>query len=420
MTRKTIAIAAAVAGFSACTGTAVLQDTPGQEIGMAPVSRYAVKGVSGAMNGSYDYLESFGVFAYYKQAVESQDWAEFAGGESPSVYIANAEFTCRDREAGTVWGGGTSNSTYFYQRDEDAAGYVKGEPNVRNDDFSVTETPYYWPRTGYLAFAGYSPYRYTEVQDVEDGDGNSTTTYSFGKPLDASYSVSDTGNPGLTVRDFLQGTYEWQYNDHWAHNATMDLMWFDVDESPSRNSSGEAFPAVFHHACAWIDFIIDTEAGSEGMFSIYRVTLDGIFRQGTFASADGSWTDLGEKEEIVLFCNGGKPENSNDDEFCRLTSGGIRLGNLIVIPQTVPSGLTVEFRQNTSDTGNLKYEDTGGGVELPASRETVRIDLPETAGEKWEMGKHYTYTITFTADRIEISPSATEWTDSGTDIPVES
>lgn len=414
MMKRIIAAAAVSVLAAACTKITTEYEAT-DEIEVFPVTGTMTKILGGGMETSYDKLESFGVFAYYKQTEEPQEWADFAAGGNVETYLDGVEFVYR--ENGGNWGGGTSNSAYKYERDTGKDDYVKGMPNVRIDNPNMTQTPYYWPKAGYLAFAGYSPYRLSKY-----GSDNWYRPSEDTK-VNASYSIDQANghaNPGLTIKDFMQGEYEWSYNDHWAHNETVDLMWFDVDENKTQNEQSTAMPVIFHHACSWLDFVINTDAVADGKFSIYRVTLSDIYRKGTFTSADEAWTEHSEKEDIVMFYNAGKKNNSDDHLFCQLTQEGISLCNLLIIPQDVtkegvPSVLTIEYKQHTSDSdkkwpdyGSDDYEASGSNEEeLLKDRETLTIDLSEYTAV-WAPGRHYIYTITFSLDKIQIIPSVDE------------
>ena len=168
------AVAVAIAlHLGACTETLVVYDQADVEIGLAPVNRISTKMLSGSMEGTaYDYMESFGILAWYQDAPAGQSWTGFYdAGDVPSPYITNSgaaakgEFICIDKntddKTGTTWAGGSSTASVTYDKNADEANrYVKkGQPDIRIDTRGTdTRQPYYWPKSGSLAFAGYSPY----------------------------------------------------------------------------------------------------------------------------------------------------------------------------------------------------------------------------------------------------------------------
>ena len=124
-------IAAAVAAMAACTKSSVVYDDSQNEIGFIPVpdvvskanDKYGPIGTDGTGNTeTYPTNETFGIFAYHNNnAVADTEWNAFY--PNASLYIDNKEF-CHDNDKNSF----------------------------------VGRTPAYWPKTGSLAFAGYSPW----------------------------------------------------------------------------------------------------------------------------------------------------------------------------------------------------------------------------------------------------------------------
>ena len=412
MFRRIIPAAAAAIALhlSACTETLVVYDDSEAEIGLAPVSRKATKLLSGSQEGpDYDYMESFGVFAWHKITPAGQNWTEFYDAKGELVpYISNTssdedakgEFICIDKDTdqktGTTWAGGSSTASVKYDKNQDAdQQYVnKGQPDIRIDSKGEDKRhPYYWPKTGSLIFAGYSPY------DITDQNG-----------VSVSYDTH-RDRPGIRISGISQGDFEYGPDNHWATNGTFDLMWFDVDDATSFSAQASAIPVTFKHACAWLDFRITAEAGYENMFSLYQAILTNVWWKGNFDSSaeeHSEWTGLEDlRTEVIMFDHDGEPSpnNPNDDEFVKIDAGGFHLGNMIVIPQaldgkgqdqTSTTQLVLRFRQHTSDG-------------KPLIQEKV-FDLEGiTENGRWEIGKHYIYDITFTLHKIYIDPTVVKW-----------
>lgn len=341
-------IAAAVAAMAACTKSSVVYDDSQNEIGFIPVPDVISKAVPGPIgvdgtgsSQSYNQKETFGIFAYHNNnAVVGTEWNAFY--PNASLYIDNKEF---------VW-------------------------HADLNSFAGA-TPYYWPKTGSLAFAGYSPYA-----DLK------------GKVV---YTPDQTA-PALTITDFVQGTYNWAHDATAVTNETIDVMWFDVNDQNSASQNDVA--VVFKHALTWIDFNLkEAEGTADNMFTIKKVTLTNIFPGGDFTSATDTWTPKGTLTDIVLF--------DNDATGTNLTAGAVLdLGKLLIVPQNVggktnsaKSQITIEYTQNTSASEPLT--------------ETVTRDLTasEVSGiQTWEHGKHYTYNISFGLNEIEITATVADWT----------
>ena len=343
-------IAAAVAAMAACTKNSVVYDDSQNEIGFIPVPDVVGKanvhgpiGTDGTGNtGTYPETETFGVFAYHTTTQDAGTaWNTFHGGTAPSEYINNGEF---------VW-------------------------HADLNSFAGA-TPYYWPKTGSLAFAGYSPY--ADLMDIVD------------------YTPHHTA-PGLTITNFVQGTYNWVPDATAVTNETIDVMWFDVNDQNSASQNDVA--VVFKHALTWIDFNLkEAEGTADNMFTIKKVTLTNIYTGGDFTSATETWTPNGTLTDIVLF--------DNDDTGTNLTADAVLdLGKLLIVPQAVggktnsaQSQIVIEYTQNTSASEPLT--------------ETVTRDLTasEVSGvQKWLLGTHYTYNISFGLNEIEITATVAGW-----------
>ena len=344
-------IAAAIAAMAACTKSSVVYDDSQNEIGFIPVPDVVSKanvhgpiGTDGTGNTeTYPTAETFGVYAYHTTTQgEGTAWNTFHGGNTPSEYIDNGEF---------VW-------------------------HADLNSFAGA-TPYYWPKTGSLAFAGYSPY--ADLNDIVD------------------YTPDQTA-PALTITNFVQGTYNWAHDATAVTNETIDVMWFDVNDQNSSNSND--VPVVFKHALTWIDFNLkEAEGTADNMFTIKKVTLTNIYPGGDFTSVSDTWTPKGILTDIVLF--------DNDATGTNLRANAVLdLGKLLIVPQAVggktnsaKSQITIEYTQNTSASEPLT--------------ETVTRDLTASVVsgvQTWELGKHYTYNISFSLNEIEITATVADWT----------
>lgn len=450
-------------GLASCVQEAVVYDDAVAEIGFSPVAGMATKALPGAVDGpddsDFDY-ETIGIFAYHKITDESQPWEEFynaSGAGSLVTYIDGKPFA--KNSSSKYWAGGYNDLSISVDRVEDeATGKKKRETVTTVEAASNVHAPHYWPKTGYLAFAGYSPYYRLEISKVPGEDGNmdlkydtSATRLSSG---DCKVSYEPDGNaPHLKIENFTQGDYEWGEDDHWATNETCDLMWFDVNDQNTANSlttpgigvSESAVPVKFNHACAWIDFRFRAadEVANE-KFVMLKATLGDMFWKGDFVSDDGTgspeWTGLEDKRDIVLFYNLGDGNADRTNKFNYITyEDCLQAGGMMIIPQlinkteagggTQTSTLTIYYKQLTSDTEyepahEIYVEDQDEVVDEEA---TLNSGTPLTevftysfdGQARWEMGKHYVYDIVFGLNEIRVSPSVTEWDDVQTSVPLQ-
>lgn len=408
----------------ACTGTIAVYDDTQTEIGLSPVTRPDTKIISGGMETTFDGYETFGVFAYHKITGAGQTWEAFtsAGGDM-NTYLYKVPF-CKRAAGDSYWGGGKNEVPLVYERATGSPDYVKGTSYIALSETEVFSTveraPQYWPNTGSLIFAGYSPYQTFDFYETTEEVDNEEVTVEHRDfvPIDAVYDIDEAGgyaNPGLTVKDFRQGDYNWEHDNHWAENETFDFMWFETDDAGnmSFDSSTEAIPVTFKHACAWLDFRITAE--TPGLFSISEVTLSDIYWQADFDSReDGCWSNFrydtganGDVRETVLFSHDGDRDMEEPDpdeiEFVKVDEKGFFLGDMIVIPQPVSdeaagkeSVLVIEYLQHTSD-------------DTPLTQTYVCPLDSVTENGRWEMGKHYIYDIVFALHKITVEPDVLEW-----------
>ena len=353
----------------ACTGTIAVYDDTQTEIGLSPVTRPDTKIISGGMETTFDGYETFGVFAYHKITGAGQTWEAFtsAGGDM-NTYLYKVPF-CKRAAGDSYWGGGKNEVPLVYERATGSPDYVKGTSYIALSETEVFSTveraPQYWPNTGSLIFAGYSPYQTFDFYETTEEVDNEEVTVEHRDfaPIDAVYDIDEAGgyaNPGLTVKDFRQGDYNWEHDNHWAENETFDFMWFETDDAGnmSFDSSTEAIPVTFKHACAWLDF---------------RITAD---------------MEEPDPDEI---------------EFVKVDEKGFFLGDMIVIPQPVSdeaagkeSVLVIKYLQHTSD-------------DTPLTQTYVCPLDSVTENGRWEMGKHYIYDIVFALHKITVEPDVLEW-----------
>lgn len=112
---------------------------------------------------------------------------------------------------------------------------------------------YYWPLSGTLAFAGYSPY--------STGGISTSETISF------SPSTRD-----MVVKDFI-------------NDGSRDLMFFlpQVDgDIVGVSKTSSSVPVQFHHALSMLSFNITAKDEDKSKIKLKRITLKGVYTQGTF------------------------------------------------------------------------------------------------------------------------------------------
>ena len=355
--KKLVLAALAIGTMAACTKSNVQYEQPG-EISFQPVTQKATKAaVAGPTYPTDDAAYNFNVWAWWgnDNAIIDGTYSKFS-----SLYIDKGTFV---HKGNNTWGG---------------------------------DPAYYWPTTGSLVFAGYSP--------------AANLGGTFG------YSIHEKK---FTITNYKQS----------ADPAnTKDLMWFDVT-SQSYNTrvqtgsnvvpitAGNGVPVTFKHALSWLTF--KSNVSSKNLnenWTITDITLNNINTIGncvaeksdeaaevaiwdvtnvTESQVKSSMNVLADTPKVVTY-------KEQEEENPSIDNGGV-----VIIPQPCTS-VTITFTQKN-------YVNT--------STSSQTIDLPLNAGidgDSWESGKHYIYTIVFSADEILIAPKVANWEDvTVTDIPVK-
>ena len=331
--KKVLILAAAVAAMAACTKSQVVYDET-SEIAMSPVN-YSTKVTHyGPVEGTeYPDNENFGIFAEFTTRTSGS----FLSDESTTTqpYLVNAQFS-RNGSNDKIWTGYPSS--------------------------------YYWPKTGSLYFAGYSPYGITGT---------------------ISYEFKSSNQQNLNIDGFTQNNYSYSDGVNASGNEMVDLMWFDAYNS----QNGGTYPATFKHALSYITLRFNADV--EGLYTIKSVVLDDVYFTGDFDSKNGTptWTPTSDQKDLV--CYNTSVEVPRDDNTYFV------IDDILVIPQATA-------------TINISY--TMKGTEGNAIDQTYSTKLTggDTSGDtsqsgSWMAGKHYTYTISFASNEIKIDPDVANW-----------
>lgn len=340
--KKIISIVLGVAALAACTKTSVSYEQPG-EIALAPVTRANM--TKAAITGTtFPTTNDMGVYAFYNAGkLANTEKADFLAGSA--AYLDNVEFV--NRAGSNNWGGKTS---------------------------------YYWPKTGSLVFAAYSP-RAAALAYDEQKDEFSATSYVQSADL----------------------------------SSTVDLLWSPMT-TKSHDKTTTAVPMVFYHAMSWVTVqAVAANSKSDKQFKIKSVELNGIANKGAFKTAGATiaWTpsDETDKPTLTVFSD----NNYNEVELPTTDKPVQALENnakgTVVIPQSLGDAatLTVVFSQ-MMPTGNWSADQN-----LTFKLNACKVGEPAVALNKWDNGKHYIYTLNFNIkgaageNEILIKPTLTDW-----------
>ena len=349
---KLIFAALAIAAMAACTKSNVEFDQT-DEIAFQPVSQKATKAAVTGTAYPTASAYNFNVWAWW--AAEEKGTSD--ASTFNTVYIKDQPFEYR--EAIALWGGSGQS--------------------------------YYWPTTGSLFFAGYSP------ASTQNNNG-CTVTY-------------DKNSKKLTVTGYQQET---------DISKTVDFMWFHLTDV-SYDRTTESVPVKFHHALSWLTFRVNLkDSATPQLWKVKSVKLRSIETKANFnatrtttADVQGTalWTNHSNTEDITVFSTDVADRHlvtyvdtpyavgASDDSVLENTPNGV-----LVIPQKCDlarAQLVIEFEQKAP------------------SEEWVPQTKFLSLGSEWLPGKHYIYTITFGANEILIAPTVEDWTDVSVEVPVQ-
>ena len=360
--KKLVLAALAIGAMAACTKSSVQYEQTG-EICLQPVAQKATKA---AVDGTvYPTTESFNV------------WAKWCT-ESEGKEITNPALV-----------------TYTAYINEGTFA------NIGDKNWAGRPTPYYWPTTGYLVFAGYSP---ASAKPETPTDGAPEFQYDFPKQE-------------FTVKNYVQSS---------DIALTNDLMWFDFDgnsynmniKSTDGNTVNTGVPVVFKHALSWLTFKFNLEnVNTPENWVVTNVKLTGIETKGNFTSkptdSNPNWTDLITPAEVIVYsgtADSGASITYNSEDPITLENT-VNKNGVVVIPQSCASNAA-----NLVVTYNLK--NTATNDYLRGQTVTLNLNVG-TDGDTWLPGKHYIYTIVFGGNEILISPTVDNWETVTKDIEVQ-
>lgn len=326
--KKSLIIALGAIALVACTKTSVSYEQTG-EIGFAPVVRK--NSTKAAVEGTAFPNQNIKVYGYYDNSIPAGK--PYAPNKFAVEYLPGVEFT--QKTDGSTWTG--------------------------------KEHSYYWPKTGSMLFAGYSP--------VDFGIGK--VKFRLG---DNKFSVDTLVQP-----DF---------------SATKDLLYAGYTTSVL----GGTAQMAFSHALSWVT--IKAKAAAANEIKITNIKFVKLAEKGSSTGLP-EWTTTGTKD-ITVF---------DPEAACKVPA-------VDTLVESYPNcGLV--FPQNLADAAAIEvsYEMNNGAGQWFAQAPFVKKLNSLTSGanpiDKWEAGKHYTYIINFSriggepgsSNEITIAPTVKEWDD---------
>ncbi len=325
--KKSLIIALGAIALVACTKTSVSYEQTG-EIGFAPVVRKnsTKAAVQGAVQGATFPEQNIKVFGYYDNSMPVGK--PYKDGNFAVEYLPGVEFA----KKGTNWAGAT--------------------------------TPYYWPKTGSMLFAGYSPVDFAGV------------TFSLASN---KFSVAELDQPEFS--------------------ATKDLLYAGYTTSVL----GGTAPMTFSHALSWVT--IKAKAAAADQIKITNIKFVGLAAKASSAGLP-EWTVSGTKEQLNVFA----PTSAFAVPAAEtLVESNENCG--LVFPQTLADAAEIV----------VSYEMNNGAgqwfAQAPFVKKLNSLKSGADTINKWEAGKHYTYIINFStiaggpdsSNEITIAPTVNDW-----------
>ena len=322
--KKSFIIALGAIALVACTKTSVSYEQTG-EIGFAPVVRK--NSTKAAVEGTAFPEQNIMVFGYYDNSMSVG--SSYASNNFADAYLPGVQFA----KNGAIWSGANNNH-------------------------------YYWPKTGSMLFAGYSPVDFAGV----------TFTLASNK-----FSVAECPQPEFS--------------------ATKDLLYAGYTTSVL----GGTVDMAFSHALSWVT--VKAKAAAANQIKITNIKFVGLAEKGSSTGLP-EWTTTGTKE-ITVF----NPEAAHEvPAEVTLVESHENCG--LVFPQELTNAEIV-----------ISYEMNNGADQWFAQAPFVAQlnSLTSNKGantiDKWEAGKHYTYIINFSAiggepgssNEITIAPTVNDW-----------
>lgn len=290
-------------------------------------------------------------------------------------------------ESFNVWGwyhsgdyttfGDTGNGWANYMTD------VSGNPvAVSNSGNSwVPATDYYWPKTGKLTFAAYSP-----------ADAAGTLAHDATGLKITGFTVAEVG---------LQ--YDLMYSDRAYNRTSSTNNYGGTAENPY-----EGVDIVFHHALSSIVFKVGTDMDyrtADVDFKVKKIELGNIVNKGSFDEGltDGSgsttrtpaWTASAEPTDKVAYVPFDGSFAVPEDTTVSEPTGA---EDLILLPQTFgdDATVTVTYTMETAASGEIEHK--------------AVLYIKDYTTE-WEPNKRYTYRIIFGLNKIYFAPVVENWED---------
>lgn len=275
------------------------------------------------------------------------------------------------------------------------------------DPETAGNNPYYWPKTGYLTFAAYSPACLKNLYGL--------TYKNTGLEVD-----------GFTVANDVTKQYDFMYSVR-SYNRTASenqLTNQTLGNAPGHTTNSyNGVDILFKHALSSIKFKVKSEEDYKTAGTTIKLTkisilnayskgdFDEKIEDGATYAADPVWTSHSDETNYVAW-------NSDAQELTTTATEPTSISDIILLPQTF------DHTTNNDVSVLVEYTIQNGNGPVLAQNATLNLVNGNNRGYykdgegnnaneigAWEMGKRYIYTITIGLDKIYFSPEVVEWVD---------
>ena len=284
--------------------------------------------------------------------------------------------------------------------------YINGvEISYKDGVWKNAKTPYYWPKNGSLTF-----FAWTSLKETV-GDPNS---------YKVSYvdNVTCSNTTGIKVENYEVDSEK---------NKNVDLLVADIkaDQEANTTTTGvtgkyykDGVPTLFRHKLSYVVFKVNTlkDYSKDGKkFTLNYIKFNNIEHKGTYQQlpTEGWNSEPSEKtEQTYIGTDKVFSYVDPESEIPALTTDATQN---YYLPQTFGTSEELEIKYTittTTKTETGTTAETSDDVVIkkivlnPASVGGV---IPPSLFTKWERGKKYTVTLTFSLDEIFWDPAVENW-----------
>ena len=319
------------------------------EIGLKPVAHNVTKSMM--IGKSFAPSESFNVWALYKPVNPATSIADWTKtAENQTTYIDEKEFFNKDA---TTWKGKTS---------------------------------YYCLKMGSLLFAGYYP---TSIKDQVE--------YTF-----------DANNNKMVISNCVPDRVLPAKGETTTY--TEDLMYANM--TPASVAKNDV-SLDFKHALSWITVKVkQSEVGPK--IIVDNVNFTNVYPQGTATVDNMPVNNVSKGIEWVTAGTAASVPVLEETRTVVVDDSEVKKVGYVLTTQDYTLAYEPLFIPQPMTTMVITYTiESGDGSSFQETKTVDLSGLKTDDTDKWEAGKHYTYTISIGTTEILIAPEVTDW------VPVE-